>query len=221
MPVNGRKEQVLIDTSLASDAKIGILGGTFDPVHLGHLLLAEQARIRLQLDQVWFLPASVSPLKQHASPRATDRQRIEMLELATGGNPFFRIDPREIHRGGTSYTVDTLRELRGERPDAELFFLMGADSLASLKDWKRPEEICELTQVIVLARGGHPEPQVEQLGTFMPGQSAEELSRQLLPMPQLEISSSDLRDDVKAGRSTRYQLHPAVEVFIEKEGLYR
>ena len=211
----------MTDTSLASDAKIGILGGTFDPVHLGHLLLAEQARIRLQLDQVWFLPASVSPLKQDASPHATDRQRLEMLELATGGNQFFRVDPREIHRGGTSYTVDTLRELRSEQPDTKLFFLMGADSLATLKDWKRPEEICELAQVIVLARGGYPEPQTKQLAAFMPGRSAEELSKRLLPMPQMEISSSHLRDDVKAGRSTRYQLHPAVEGFITSEGLYR
>lgn len=211
----------MTDTSLASDAKIGILGGTFDPVHLGHLLLAEQARVRLQLDQVWFLPASVSPLKQDATPRATDRQRLEMLQLATGGNPFFRIDPREIHRGGTSYTVDTLRELRSEQPDAKLFFLMGADSLASLKAWKEPEEICRLAQVIILARGGHPAPEHEQLVAFMPGKSLEELSKHLLPMPQMEISSSDLREDFKVGRSTRYQLHPAVEVFIASEGLYR
>ncbi|MEM7561228.1 MAG: nicotinate-nucleotide adenylyltransferase [Planctomycetota bacterium] len=211
----------MTDTSLASNARIGILGGTFDPVHLGHLLLAEQARIKLELNQVWFLPAAVSPLKQDASPRATDRQRLEMLELATGGNPFFRIDPREIHRGGTSYTVDTLRELRSEQPDAKLFFLMGADSLVSLKHWKEPKEICELVQVIVLSRGGHPAPEHEQLGEFIPGKSAEELSKQLLPMPQMEISSSELREDVKAGRSTRYQLHPAVEVYIAGEGLYR
>lgn len=202
-----------------SRQRIGILGGTFDPIHLGHLLIAEHAREQLELNQIWFVPAAVSPLKLANRPHSSAKQRVEMVKLATGGNPHFEVDEREITRGGTSFTVDTLREIRQETPDADLTFIMGADSLADLHAWKEPAEICQLAFVAVLARGGYPLPKIELLEPFLPRQSTPE--SHLIPMPQMEISSSDLRNRIHQGRSVRYQLHPAVEAYVHANGLYR
>ena len=201
---------------------MGIFGGTFDPIHVGHLLVAETASEELDLDEVRFLPAAVSPLKVHQTPRSTAKQRGQMVRLAIGGNPRFCIDEREIERGGTSYTIDTLRELRDEYPNTQLVFLMGADSLKSFHLWKEPRAICELAEVVVLMRGGHENPDKQLLAEHLPSTMRREshLEKHVLNMPQIEISSSDLRERFAQGRSTRYQLHPAVEAYIEVEGLY-
>jgi nicotinate-nucleotide adenylyltransferase len=198
--------------------KLGVIGGSFDPVHVGHLLLAEIAREALGLDQVLFVPAAISPLKLDAEPRANAKQRVEMLRLAISGNEFFDVDEREIKRGGASYTVDTLKELSAETKGAELYFLMGADSLATFERWKSPNEICKLARVIVLDRGGHSKPDVEELAKYLP--KPESAAEQILEMPQVEISSSDLRQRIGAQRSVRYQLPPAVAAYIASESLY-
>lgn len=207
--------------SLTSTGRIGIFGGSFDPIHLGHLLLAEQAREQLELDTLVFLPAAISPLKLESSPRASAKQRIEMVQLAIGGNAHFAIDGREIDRGGTSFTVDTLQEIRGEKPEAELFFLMGVDSLDSFDQWRDPSRICRLAHVVVMARGGYTEPDMGKLLPYMPDATSASLEKYKLRMPEVEISSSDIRRRFQNQRSTRYQLHPAVEAYIKNNGLYQ
>lgn len=200
--------------------RMGIFGGTFDPIHIGHLLIAEHAREHLQLDQVRFIPAATAPHKQHLESTAAKR-RWEMLQLAIGGNPHFLADDRELRRGGTSYTVDTLAELKAEFPTTELVFLMGSDSLEELHTWREPARICELAFVAVLARGGRPSPDLRLLQTYLPAGQAAELQTHLVPMPQIEISSSYLRQSVAAGKSIRYQVPAAVAAYIAAEGLYR
>lgn len=193
------------------------MGGTFDPVHLGHLLAAERCREQLFLDELHFIPAYVSPFKldkQAAEPK----HRLAMLQLATQGNPSFRVDDRELQRGGTSFTVDTLRELKSEVPLSELVFLMGADALAEFDKWREPAEICRLARVVVVARGGTPAPNLQMLKRFLPAGSHAE--QHILTMPQCEISSSDIRQAVAAGRSIRYQVPAAVAAYIAQHGLY-
>lgn len=200
--------------------RIGILGGTFDPIHLAHLLIAEHAREALQLDQVRFVPAARAPHKQHL-PASDAKHRWEMVRLAIGGNAFFAADDRELRRGGTSYTVDTLAELHAQRPEDDLFFLMGADSLAELHTWRTPHRICELAFVAVVARGGRPLPDLRLLQPYLPGGRSEDLQQHLVTMPQMEISSTQLRQRVAQGKSIRYQVPPAVEAYIHAQGMYR
>lgn len=197
--------------------RIGIMGGTFDPVHIGHLLAAELCREQLGLDELRFMPAFVSPFKldkQAAEPK----HRLEMLQLATQSNPCFSVDDRELRRGGTSFTVDTLRELKTEQPESELVFLMGADSLAEFDKWREPAEICRLAKVVVVARGGTPAPDWQMLRRFLPHSSQTE--QHVITMPQCEISSSGIRQAIAAGRSIRYQVPAAVAAYIEQHKLY-
>ncbi|MGN6547509.1 MAG: nicotinate-nucleotide adenylyltransferase [Aureliella sp.] len=206
--------------NLAAKRRIGLVGGSFDPVHLGHLLAAEQCREQLGLEEVRFILAATSPFKLDDRP-ADSKHRWEMLQIAISGNPFFRADDRELRRGGTSYTVDTLREFRAELPDAEIVFLMGADALADFAKWREPEEICRLAFVAVVPRGGHMAPDLGILRPFLPAEQAAELDRHLVRMPQCEISSTNLRQVVAEGRSLRYQVPAAVAAYIEQHGLYR
>lgn len=207
-------------SEISSRQRIGIMGGTFDPIHVGHLLVAEQAREQLALSEVRMIPAATSPLKLEQQS-ADAKHRLEMVQLATGGNPFFTVDDREIRRGGTSYTVDTLTELSQELPEAELVFIMGADSLTDLASWREPQKICQLAFVAVLARGGLPAPDISQLARYLPTNQREKAEQHLLHIPQMEISSSDLRQRIQDGRSIRYQVHPAVEAYIAAHGLYK
>lgn len=135
--------------------RLGIYGGTFDPIHYGHLLLAECCREQCQLDQVWFMPAEVPPHKQ-AQPLTAGRQRVEMLQLAIGGHEAFAVSRLELERGGVSFTVDTLAQLHQEDPTRELFLLLGADSLLDLPNWREPERICSLATLVVVGRPGRP-----------------------------------------------------------------
>ena len=201
--------------------RIGVFGGSFDPIHTGHLIIGEQAREQLALDELRFMPAAVSPFKTEQKPSATSQQRLHMVQLAILGNPMFTVDPREIERGGTSYTVDTLAELGQSLADSELFFIMGADSLTDFSDWREPARICELAFVAVLARGGHPPPDMSLLAKHLPPQQTVPLESHLLAVPEIEISSTDLRRRLAEGRSTRYQLPAAVEAYIATNGLYR
>lgn len=199
--------------------RIGVLGGTFDPIHIGHLLIAEHAREELKLDEVRFIPAAVSPLKLDRV--ALDaKHRLEMVQLAIGGNEHFHVDDRELQRGGTSFTVDTLAELSDEMPDSELVFLMGGDSLMEFHRWQTPERICKLAFVAIIARGGLPKPDMNLLAKHLPRDHQEGLDAHLVPMPQVEISSTDIRSRIGAGRSIRYQVHPGVESYIQANRLY-
>lgn len=198
--------------------RIGLIGGTFDPIHLGHLLAAEQCREQLQLDEVRFVVAAQSPFK--VEQRTADyKHRLEMVQLAIGGNAAFQVDQRELRRGGTSYTVDTLREIHAELPDAELVFLLGADSLADFAKWREPKEICRLAFVAVVARGGFSSPDLQLLANFLPKPEAD-LSQHLVSMPVCEISSTSIRQRVAQLRSIRYQVPAAVGAYIQQHKLY-
>lgn len=198
--------------------RIGILGGTFDPVHLGHLILAETCREELRLDQVRLIPADSPPHKPGVSITLAKHRRA-MLEFATAGLPEFPIDPREIKRGGVSYTCDTLTEFREEYPDAELFFLMGSDSLRDLPTWREPERIAELATIVAVNRGPISEQQMQRYLEQLPDRVAE--SVRFVEMPGVNISASDLRQRVAAGKSIRFLTPRPVERYIIEHQLYR
>lgn len=200
--------------------RCGILGGTFDPVHYGHLVLAECCREHCRLDVVQFLPAAEPPHKSRfAVTPAADR--VEMLKLAIGGHAAFEVCTYEIDRGGVNYTFETLAALRQQRPEDELFFLLGADSLHDLPRWREPRKICELATLVVVQRPGSPEPNWSVLSGFVEPSRVEVFRQYETAMPQIGISSNDLRRRVAEGRSIRYQTPRAVEKYIETHGLYR
>ncbi|MHB8863587.1 MAG: nicotinate (nicotinamide) nucleotide adenylyltransferase [Pirellulaceae bacterium] len=199
--------------------RLGIFGGSFDPVHYGHLLLAESCREQCSLDRVWLLPAAHAPHKQNHRA-ASARHRVEMLRLALGGHSQIEVSMMEVDRGGVSYTVETLAEIHRQQPDAELFLLMGADTLEDLPHWRAPGRICELAIPVVVRRAGSEEPAYDALAGVAPA-SRLELFRQFhVTMPILELASSDIRTRVANGQSIRYRTPRAVEKYIETHRLY-
>jgi nicotinate-nucleotide adenylyltransferase len=199
--------------------RVGIFGGTFDPVHLGHLILAEQAKEQAHLDEVWFVPAPRPPQKEAQAITRFD-QRVEMLALALAGNPAFRIDELEKERAGLSYTVDTLFQLHARHPEHDLFLLVGGDSLADLHKWHEPTRILQLAGLVVMARPGVVLPSPEELCQRLKLPSDAPLSLLLVEAPVIDVSSHDLRSRVAEGRSIRYFVPSAVEVYIHEKRLY-
>ncbi len=200
--------------------RLGIFGGSFDPVHYGHLLLAETCREQCALDQVWLLPAAASPFKQDRHIAAA-RQRLDMLRLAVGGHPAMQISTLEIDRGGVSYTVETLTAFHAQQPEAELFLLMGADAVTDLPQWRAAARICELAIPVVVRRAGAAEPSFDALQTVTSPQRLELFRAHQVTMPIVELSSTDIRTRVARGQSIRYRTPRAVEKYIESHGLYR
>ncbi len=199
--------------------RLGIFGGTFDPVHQGHLLLAEASREQCGLDWVWFLPAASAPHKQQL--QTTDAShRIAMLELAIAGNDAFSVCSIEIDRGGVSYTVETLRTITAQHPGTKLFFLMGADSLHDLPNWREPAEVCALATPLVVRRAGQDDPDFKTLLNLVDAQRVAHIKRHLIDMPRIELASSDMRQRVTDGKSIRYQTPRAVEMYIRTHRLY-
>ena len=198
--------------------RIGVFGGSFDPVHLGHLILAENCRQQANLDQVLFIPCAMSPHKRDGA-HGTDRQRLEMLDLAIGGHRDFVRSDMEIKRGGVSYTIDTLRELEGSQPDNEWFFLMGADSLESFSSWKEPDEILKLAKPIVVGRPGS---EID-LGSLEKNSSADYVKslRDLsVESPLIEISSSNIRQRVAESKSIRFLVPRSIEQYVVTQKMY-
>jgi len=197
--------------------RLGVFGGTFDPVHFGHLLLAEQCREQCALDEVLFIPAGSPPhkLSQTITP---GKARMEMLELAIGGHDQFRIDRRELLKDAPSFTYETLAELCAEDASHELFFLMGADSLRDFPTWREPGQILKLATLAVVNRGDQPPPDLAPIGELQ--RNADELRVKLVTMPDVDISSSDIRRRVRAGQSIRYLTPRAVECYIATQRLY-
>lgn len=193
--------------------RVGVLGGTFDPVHLAHLVLAEQARSRLALDLVLFIPAGQPWRKGQRVVTAADH-RLAMLRLAVDGEDGFGISDSELRRDGPTYTADTLEALAGERLDDEFFFIVGADALADMAHWHEPERIVRHAALAVAARDGRPPAAVPDLGAARPRIEAFE-------MPRLDVSSSAIRRAVAAGRSVRFLVPAAVERYIAEHALYR
>jgi nicotinate-nucleotide adenylyltransferase len=196
--------------------RLGIYGGTFDPIHYGHLLLAEQCREACRLDEVWFLPAGSPPHKQGVEI-TPPKQRREMLELAIAGMPQFRISTIELDRPGPHFTVETLSEIRHTRPGDELFLLMGRDSLAEFATWYEPERIAQLATIVAANRGRGAIDMAGVRQTLGP-EIAE--SVQLVSMPGIDISASDLRKRAREGRSLRFQTPRAVEQYILEHAVY-
>jgi nicotinate-nucleotide adenylyltransferase len=200
--------------------RIGVFGGTFDPVHLGHLILAEQCREQGRLDEVWLVPSARPPHKQRYAVTPF-RNRAEMLQLATAGQPAFRVNELENERPGLSYTVDTLDELRNSHPGAEWFFLVGSDTLAELHEWHDPAGIIRRVGLLVTARGDAHTLTADELRASLKLPESERVSLQLIETPRVAISSRDLRRRAAEGRSLRYLVPRAVECYIEEKGLYR
>lgn len=198
--------------------RIGIFGGTFDPVHYGHLLLAETCREQLKLDEVRFVPAATPPHKLHHEV-SDGNVRADMLGLAVAGYREFVVDRRELKRKGPSYTVDTLQEFVVEFPGAELYFLTGADSLRDFLSWREPERIIRLATLVACNRPGLPKLLDEQVVQWVGPEIADHV--QTLQMPGTDISGSEMRDRVRDGRSLRFLTPRAVEVFVIEHGLYR
>lgn len=200
--------------------RLGIFGGSFDPVHFGHLLLAECCREQCALDEVWFLPANVPPHKQgHVlSPPA---RRMEMLQLATAGHQAFIVSGMEFDRGGVSYTVETLAGLKASQPQAELFFLMGADSLADLPTWRESARVCQLAIPVVVRRRGSPEPEFDVIRDLVTPERLAVFLQHQVQMPVVDLSSTAIRAAVSAGRSIRFQTPASVEQYILHHRLYQ
>jgi len=197
--------------------RLGILGGTFDPIHHAHLVAAEEARSQLALDCVLFMPAGDPPHKP-LRPISPSCHRLRMLELAIQDKPYFGISRVDLDRSGPSYTVDALRMLRAEwGPDPAFFFIEGSDSLAEILTWYHPERILELTDLAVVQRPAAPV-DVPALEAGLPGLSAR---LHWVQMPLLEISATDLRVRVREGRPISFLVPPAVEAYIYAQGLYR
>jgi nicotinate-nucleotide adenylyltransferase len=198
--------------------RIGIFGGTFDPVHLGHLIMAEQSREQALLDEVWFVPSARPPHKLDRPVTPFDR-RAEMLQLAVAGHKSFRVETLERDRPGPSYTADTLADLHAREPEAELFLILGADSLVDLPRWYEPRRVAELATLLVLARPGWDVWPSAQLAEAL-GVEEGRVRLQRVISPLIEISSRDLRGRAAAGRSLRYLVPRAVEVYVREKRLY-
>ncbi|CAN5577527.1 nicotinate-nucleotide adenylyltransferase [soil metagenome] len=186
---------------------IGVFGGTFDPPHLGHLIVAADVCVALELDRLLLIPAAVPPHKL-AQVEATAEQRLEMVRAAVRGDARFEVDDLELRRPGPSFTVDTLHTLRTRFPESRLYFLIGADALREIHSWREPEEVARLAQLIVFARDGQQAPTMHGI------------SAQPVPVTRVDISASEIRRRVRTGIPIRYLVPDAVREIIERENLY-
>jgi nicotinate-nucleotide adenylyltransferase len=189
--------------------KLGVFGGTFDPPHIGHLVLAESAREQLALDMVLWIPAGDPWRKQEQLVTAANH-RVQMVKLAIEGNPAFELKTVEVEREGPSYTVETLQTIEDEHAGARLFLLLGEDALADMPNWRSPEEIARLSTVAVAGRGQGRAPVASLAG-----------QRPItIEMPAIDVSSTAIREKATAGQSIRYQVPAAVERYIQDHRLY-
>jgi nicotinate-nucleotide adenylyltransferase len=203
--------------------RIGVYGGSFDPVHVGHLIVAECCREQAGLDRVLFVPAAVSPHKRERVPQSSEH-RLEMLQLATGGHDAFAVSTVETSRGGVSYTIDTLSVLAEEHRNDHLALILGPDALADLPNWREPHRILELADLIAVERRGLDEierlVQEPALATLLGGSGAARTVAGRVRVPAIGIRSSDLRAALAAGTSIRFRTPRAVERYIAAHGLY-
>jgi len=201
--------------SHAQISSLGILGGTFDPPHYGHLVLAENGRAQLALDRVLFVLAGQPPHKPD-SPVTPAHRRVAMVEAAIAGNSAFSLSRVDLDRPGPHYTVDMLALLRQEYPGAALYFLMGGDSLAQFLTWRDPAGIARQAWLVVMRRSAH-SPDLEELEAAVPGIRERII---WLDVPDLDIASTDLRRRVQEGLPLRYLVPPQIEAYIREYQLY-
>jgi nicotinate-nucleotide adenylyltransferase len=204
--------------------RIGVFGGSFDPVHIGHLLAAECCREQAGLDRVLFVPAAIQPHKQDRQ-LASGQHRMEMLALATGGNDAFAVLGDELERGGVSYTVDTLERLKARHPDDDLLLILGPDAFLGLPTWREPDRIIDLAEVLAVERESLDDlsdaATREPLETLLGRERLDRVIAERVRLPAIGIRASDLRAAVAAGQSIRYRTPRAVECYIATHGLYR
>lgn len=196
--------------------RIGLLGGTFDPVHLGHLIVGEEAAGHLELDRVLFVP-SRHPWRKAGRDIAPEADRVAMVELAVAGNPRFGVSRVDLEREGPTYSVDTVADIRREAPDANLYFIIGYDALLDLPNWRSPERLAAAVNLVAMVRPGY---RIDwgAVSRAIPG-AAERIT--VLQMPVIGISSSEVRRRVADGDSVRYWVPDAVAAYIAGHGLYR
>ena len=199
--------------------KIGVLGGTFDPIHLGHLIMAEDIREKLGLGEVLFIPAGRPWLKlKEEKPISAADHRLAMVRLAVASNPHFKVSTMEIDRPGLSYSIDTILELKAELgAQVEIYFIVGPDALAEFPKWKEPAQLMGICQVVGIGRPKHTQVDLRKLERSVPGASQRIV---LVDVPQIEISSTDIRRRVAQGLSIRYLVPEAVEKYIAEHRLY-
>ena len=199
--------------------RIGIMGGTFDPIHIGHLILGETAYHQFHLDNVLFMPAGNPPHKQDRENRATDSQRVEMVRLAIASNPHFTLSMEEMHREGYSYTYRTLERLKKRYPDTEYYFILGADSLYTFDEWKEPARILGACTILVGTRNHTSDEKldrvIEQLEEKYHGQIEK------LESLNIDISSKMIRSWIEKGRSLAYYVPDQVIEYIQKNNIYK
>ncbi len=196
---------------------IGVMGGTFDPIHSGHLLLAEEARTQLNLAEVIFIPAG-QPWLRMDSPVSLAEHRLQMVRLAIVDKPYFKLSTIEIERAGPSYTVDTITELKDELDAGdELFFILGWDSLAGLPQWREPSRLIKMCRLVVAPRPDYSAPDLKSLEASIP-----EISKQviLLDKPEIDVSASVIRDRVAQGLTIHHLVPEPVEGYIKQYKLY-
>jgi nicotinate-nucleotide adenylyltransferase len=198
--------------------RIGVFGGSFDPVHMGHLTIAQDAVEQLELSRLIFVPAAVPPHKQEKT-LVEGRHRLEMLQLATESNLSFEVSDMELQRGGISYTFDTMRQIQFEHPGAELFFIIGLDSLVELHLWRNIEPLLEMCTVVPFARGGEDSAKIAQQIQLSNVWKTKLLER-LIRIHEIEISASEIRMRLAEGLSIRYLVSPEVEMYIAEHHLY-
>lgn len=204
-----------------SDTKkrIGLMGGTFDPIHIGHLILGEKAYEQLNLDSVWFMPSGNPPHKRDRAGRANDKQRVEMVKKAIAENAHFELSLFEMNQDGYSYTYLTLEKLKEQYPDHEFFFIIGADSLFDFPSWKEPARICAACKMVVATRNhtslqelndGMKEMAERYQGTFL-----------RLDTTDIDISSNHIREMIQKNESIRYYVPDSVKDYIDDHHIYR
>lgn len=191
--------------------RIGVFGGTFDPPHVGHLLLASDALESLRLDRLIFVPTGTQPLKVGAPPVASARERLEMVRLAVADDACYTVDDTEITRKGLSYTVDTLEHLREQYPGAQVFLVLGEDALATFEKWRNPERIRELATLAVMRRTGTDAARVETVAEGV----------LIVSTRRVDVSATEIRERLRAEKSIKGFVPESVERFIEARGLYR
>lgn len=194
--------------------RLAVFGGTFDPIHFGHLRIAEEARDRLGFERILFVPNYVSPFKAGQSVTSGE-QRAQMVERAIRENPAFSISRWEVEREKPSFTIETIRAIRSQYADYELYFLAGMDAVRDLPKWHEPEELLSLVQFVTATRPGV---DIRDVLDALPDDWEKRIM--FMEMPGLDISATDLRRRVAEGRSIRYLLPPAVEDYIHAHGLY-
>ncbi|MFC2003257.1 nicotinate-nucleotide adenylyltransferase [Chloroflexota bacterium] len=196
---------------------IGVMGGTFDPIHNGHIAVAEEARTRANLAEVLFIPAGQPWLKEDRTITAAKR-RLEMVRLAIADRPYFKLSTIEIERPGSTYTVDTMAQLQAQLGDRdELFFIMGWDDLAQLPQWCEPSQLVQLCHLMVAPRPGYRPPDLKSLEGVVSGLSQRVM---LMDKPEIDISASEIRDRVARGLSIRHLVPEPVNRYIKEHKLY-